>query len=194
MSGIVAACGESANPTTPAAACTADVRAPGTFRQLEVLLPLGMIERSPDLLDSGANCTPAALGSYTAHGIIELRFAGATWDQGNGDATVVAIVEAGPIGPPLQVAWVEEFYTVGAINARHTGDVKTSRPTMRGAGPVFRLETLNDLSLQTVVVWPSGQLVHVVIVATTVGPNASREAHDQRVEIAVEVAAAVPIP
>ena len=194
MSGIVAACGESANPTTPAAACTADVRAPGTFRQLEALLPLGMIERSPDLLDSGWSCSSAALGSYTAHGIGELRFAGATWDYSNGDATVVAILEGGPLGPPLEVAWVEEFYTVGAINARHTGDVKTSRPTMRGAGPVFRLETLNDLSLQTVVVWPAGRQMHVVIVATTVDPNASREAHDQRVDLAVEVAAAVPIP
>ena len=194
VASIVAACGPSASPTTAGAACTTDVRAAGTIPELEALLPRGMIERSPDLLDSGVNCAPASLGSYTAHGIGQLRFAGATWDQGNGDATVVAIVEAGPSEPPLQQTWVEEFYTVGAINGRHTGDVKTSRPTMAGAGQVFRLETLNDLSLQTVVVWAAGARAHVVIVATTVDPNASRADHDQRVAIAVEVAAGVPIP
>jgi len=59
---------------------------------------------------------------------------------------------------------------------------------------VFRLETVNDLSLQTVVIWPAGQLVRVVIVATTIRPDASRAAHDERVAIAVEVAAGVPVP
>ena len=152
-----------------------------------------MIERSPDALDSGANCTPGALGSYSAHGIGELRFAGATWDYGNGDATVTAILATASDQPKLQTAWVEEFYTIGAINGRHTGEVKQSRPTMAGAGPVFRLETLNDLSLQTVVIWPAGPYTRVVIVATTVDPNASREDHDQRVAIAVEVAASMPI-
>jgi hypothetical protein len=191
---VAAACGPSASPTSAGAMCSTDVRAGGTIPALEALLPRGMIERSPDLLDSGVNCTPASLGSYTAHGIAQLRFAGATWDQGKGNATVVAIVEAGPSGPPLQPTWVEEFYTVGAINGRHTGDVKTSRPTMPGAGQVFRLETLNDLSLQTVVVWAAGARAHVVIVATTVDPNASRADHDQRVAIAVEVAAGVAIP
>jgi hypothetical protein len=65
---------------------------------------------------------------------------------------------------------------------------------MPGAGTVFRLETLNNLSLQTVVVWPDGADVWVVIVATTVDPNASRAAHDQRVEAAVAAAAAMPAP
>jgi hypothetical protein len=65
---------------------------------------------------------------------------------------------------------------------------------MTGAGEVYRLETLNDLSLQTVVIWPTAPYVHVVIVATQVAPGASREDHDQRVAIAVEVAAGVPIP
>ena len=65
---------------------------------------------------------------------------------------------------------------------------------MPGAGLVFRLETLNNLSLQTVVVWPDGPDVWVVIVATTVDPSASRAAHDQRVEAAVADAAAMPAP
>ncbi len=191
---LAAACGGTSTPTPtpPGASCLADTRAPGTFKQLEALLPRGMIERSPDSLDSGANCTTASLGSYASHGIGELRFAGATWDYGRGDATVAAVVTGAPIGPSLQLAWVEEFYTVGAVNGRHTGEVKTSRPTMAGAGQVFRLETVNDLSLQTVVIWPAGQFVRVIIVATTIGPDASRAAHDQRVEVAVEVAAGAP--
>ncbi|MEO5703819.1 MAG: hypothetical protein ABIZ52_02145 [Candidatus Limnocylindrales bacterium] len=194
LTSLTAACGGAPAPTTLGAACLTDSRAPGAFPHLEALLPRGMIERSPDTVDSGANCTAASLGTYTSHGIDELRFAGATWDYGKGDATVVAILEGAPIGPALTLPWVEEFYTVGAVNGRHTGEVKTSRPTMPGAGPVFRLETVNDLSLQTVVIWPAGQLVRVVIVATTIGPDASRAAHDERVGIAVEVAAGVPIP
>jgi hypothetical protein len=189
-----AACGEQSNPATLGAACVTDVRAPGTFPALEGLLPRGMIERTPDALDSGANCTKASLGTYASRGITELRFAGATWDYGDGDATVVAILQAGPAGAALQTSWVEEFYTAGAVNGRHTGEVKTTRPTMPGAGMVFRLETVNDLSLQTVVIWPAGQLVRVVIVATTIDPDASRAAHDQRVATAVEVAAGVPVP
>jgi hypothetical protein len=152
-----------------------------------------MIERSPTTLDSGWNCADASLGSYTAHGIHTIWFAGATWDNGGGDATVAAILASGDGEPPLQTAWVEEFYTIGAINGRHTGDVTTTHPTMAGAGNVFRLETLNDLSLQTVVIWPAAPYVRVVIVATTVSPDASRADHEQRVATAVEVAAAVPI-
>ena len=173
-------------------ACPADVRAPRVFPDLEALLPLGMIERSPDSVDSGANCTLTSLGSYSSHGITELRFAGATWDYGGGDATVVAIL-ASP-GPALEAGWVEEFYTIGAVNGRHIDEVTTTRPAMAGAGNVFRLEVINDLSLQTVVIWPAGQYVRVVIVATNVAPNASRDEHNRRVETAVEVAAAVPVP
>ncbi len=194
LSIVATACGGPPGPTPIGATCQTDSRAPGTFPELEAVLPRGMIERSPDAVDSGANCTEASLTTYRSHGIRELRFAGATWDYGNGDATVAAVVRAGASGVPLQLPWVEEFYTTGAVNGRHTGEVKTTRPTMPGAGQVFRLETVNDLSLQTVVVWPAGQLVRVVIVATTIRPDASRAGHDERVAIAVEVAAGVPVP
>jgi hypothetical protein len=192
---LVAACGGTTGTPAPSGGgCTADVKAPGTFPDLEALLPLGMIERSPDTVDSGLNCTPASLGTYVSHGLAELRFAGATWDYGNGNATVVAVLGRMAIdAASLDVAWVEEFYTAGALAAKHTEDIKTSRPTMAGAGQVFRLEALNDLSLQTVVIWSAAPYVRVVIVATTVNPDASRAEHDQRVATAVEVAAAVPI-
>jgi len=151
-----------------------------------------MIELSPTTLDSGWNCSRAALGSYVAHGVTKLAFAGATWDYGAGNATVAAILALD--SGPLEVAWVEEFYTAGAVAARHTKDVKTDRPRYEGAGQVFRLETINDLSLQTVVIWPSAPYVHVVIVATEVSPDADRTDHDERLRVAVEVTAAVPTP
>jgi hypothetical protein len=192
----LAACGGANGSAAPAGSgCSADTKSPGTFAVLEALLPKQLDGRSPDLVDSGANCTAAALGTYTTHGISELQFAGATWDGSNGDGTVIALMSTpAPAQPALHVAWVEEFYTAGAQNATHTENITTTRPSMPGAGIVFRLETLNNLSLQTVVVWPDGPDVWVVIVATTVEPNASRAAHDQRVEAAVAAAAAMPAP
>lgn len=192
---VVVACGGSAIPgSSNGGSCAGDIRAAGTFPDLEALLPRGMIEASPTTVDSGANCTRAALGSYTSHGIGELRFAGATWDYGDGEATVVAVFATPAAGQPaLEATWVEEFYTAGAVAGRTIDDVRTTRPVMRGAGQVFRLEVINNLSLQTVVIWPAEPYVRVVIVATNVEPNASRADHDQRVEMAVEVAAAVPV-
>ncbi|HYK96167.1 MAG TPA: hypothetical protein VE011_09930 [Candidatus Dormibacteraeota bacterium] len=171
------------------------MKAPGSFTTLEALLPKQLDGAAPNLVDSGANCTAGALGTYADHGISQLHFAGATWDGSNGDGTVIAIMSTqGLPEPAVQTAWVEEFYTAGAQHASHTENITTTRPSMPGAGIVFRLETLNNLSLQTVVVWPDGADVWVVIVATTVDPNASRAAHDQRVLAAVAAAAAMPAP
>jgi hypothetical protein len=194
LSIVVGACGALGPTSTPNPACpTGDVRAAKALPQLEQLLPRGMIERSPTTLDSGWNCSEAALGSYVSHGVSKLDFAGATWDAGNGNGVVTAILALD--SGPLDAAWVEEFYTSGAIAGKHTGDVKTDRPTYEGAGHVFRLETINDLSLQTVVIWPAGPYVHLVIVATQVSPDAVRADHDQQVKTAVEVAAAAtPVP
>jgi hypothetical protein len=189
-----AACG-TFDPSFPATStCPNEAQAPGTFPDLEALLPRGMIERSPDELDSGWHCAAEALGTYAAHGVRELRFAGATWDYSDGDATVAAVFTTAPGEPPLQPAWVEEFYQLGALSGRRIENVETSRPSLGDAGPVWRLDALNDLSLQTIVVWPAGQVVRVVIVATQVAPGASRDDHDQRVATAVDVAPAVPVP
>jgi hypothetical protein len=194
---FAAACGGATGSAPPSGAgCAADVKAAGTFPSLEALLPRTLDGRAPTLVDSGASCTPGALGTYATHAVSELRFAGATWQGDNGDGTVIALMSTPtPAQPALQVAWVEEFYTAGAHNAAHTENITTTRPSMPGAGLVFRLETLNNLSLQTVVVWPAGaSSVWVVIAATTVDPNASRTAHDQRVAAAVAAAAAMSVP
>ena len=190
-----AGCGRTTSPA-PSGCADGDTRAPGALPQLEALLPRGMVERSPDTLDSGVNCSPASLDTYAAHGVGALAFAGATWDEGGGDATVVAVLaNADPAGPVLRAPWAEEFYATGARRSTKTENIKIDSPTMPAAGAaVWRLETLNELSLQTVVVWPAEPYVHVVIVATRVEPGASRTEHDQRVEIAVEQAAAVPLP
>ncbi len=96
---------------------------------------------------------------------------------------------ATPAGQPLlESTWVEEFYTAGAFAGRNIENIDTSRPNVPGVGIVFRLDTLNNLSQQSVVVWPAETYVHVVIVATDVASGASRDDHDERVRVAVEVA------
>lgn len=183
--------------TSPSASggCS-DVRAPGAVRELESTLPRALHERAPDVVDSGWNCTTQALGTYASHGMHTLWFAGATWDEGGGNATVIAVLSTGVDAgePALQAAWVEEFYETGARASSKTENIEVLRPAMTGAGEVFRLETLNELSLQTVVVWPDPPHVRVVIVATRVAPGASRTEHDLRVDDAVIVAAGAPVP
>ncbi|MEO7229667.1 MAG: hypothetical protein ABIZ30_03630, partial [Candidatus Limnocylindrales bacterium] len=55
----------------------------------------------------------------------------------------------------------------------------------------YRLDTLNKLSLQTVIVWGDGSDVRVVLVATSVDPSASRAAHEDLVARAVAETMAV---
>ena len=177
---------------TPLGPCGDDARAPGGFPELEVLLPAALPAggRAPDGVDSGRSCSEAALGTLKSHGVTELRFAGATWREGDSDGTVIAVL-ATPGGVPLlDEAWVEEFYEAGAAAGKKTDNIETSQPTMDGAGAVFRIDTLNDLSFQTVVTWQTAGLTHVVIVATDVSPTADRAAHDRRVGTAVATAAA----
>jgi hypothetical protein len=186
--GILGGCAASASPAP--GACV-DTRAPGTNRSLEARLPARLGDATPTTVDSGANCSADALTTLQAHGVTELDFAGATWDAGNGVATSIAVL-ALPAAAPLPVAWVEEFYEVGARSGKKTDNVAVTRPTFPGVGTVYRLDALNDLSFQSVVVWPDGPIVRVAIVASPVNPSASRAEHDSRVEAAVQAAAQAP--
>jgi hypothetical protein len=191
--GILVACGQSGASFDPASPCTADVRMAGAFPELERLVPTKVGDLAASHVDSGRSCTSAALSTYAAHGISELRFAGATWDEGGGNGTAIAIVATPPAQPVLEQDWVEEFYRTGALGSTKTENVSATRPTIDGT-TVYRLETLNDLSLQTVLVWSangSGE-IHVVIVATQVQPNASRDAHNARVVRALAASKAAP--
>ena len=173
--------------------CPSEPRAAGTMPDLEAQLPKELIAlgsndppRAPTTVDSGWSCLDKSLGTYAAHGVERLEFAGATWDEGRGNATVTAIVRTPTSDPPLEAAWVEEFYETSARATQRVSNIETVRSNMAGAGAVWRMDALNDLSLQTIVVWPADAGVHVVIVASTVEPGASRDAHDLRVEAAVD--------
>jgi len=151
---------------------------------------------APTSVDSGRNCSDAALGTLTEHGVHELRFGGATWDLGGGAGTSIAVL-ALPQGQ-LPLAWAEEFYLAGAINASKTNNVKSSHPSVTGVPDAFRVDALNDLSQQAIVLWQLGDDVRIVVVATHVDPNASMAAHEARVADAIAAALAaspgIPVP
>lgn len=193
---LVAACGTAAAPAGPLGPCgadKADATSIGGFPELERLVPTALEGRAPDVVNSGRSCSDKALGSLVTHGVHELRFGGATWNRGQTEATVVAVLATPSDQPVLQQPWIEEFYTAGAVRGTKTDNVTTTRPTMDPVGQVFRLDALNDLSQQTVVTWNESGLVHVVIVVTEVGPTASLADHDARVAAAVAIAT-VPGP
>ena len=183
---VIAACGAFGPTFSPSGPCLADGRAPGAYPDLEAQVPKSINGRSATTIDSGRDCSADALGSLASHAVHEVRFAGATWDEGNANGVSIAVLALPDRAFPI--AWAEEFYQAGAETGKHTGNIETDRPTYPGAGPVFRLDTLNDLSFQTVVVWPDGSLARVVIVATQVDPNASRAVHDARVAEAIGAA------
>lgn len=97
------------------------------------------------------------------------------------------------------MAWIEEFYETGARTASKTDNVTTSRPGFPGVGATFRVDALNDLSYQSIVVWADDLRVRVAIVASPVSPSASMADHDSQVAAAMTIAATftsspLPVP
>jgi hypothetical protein len=177
---VVSACaGARFDPSGP---CTADGRAPGAYPELERLIPDRFDGAAPTVLDSGRNCSAAALGSLASHQVGELRFAGGQWHRGDRSGVTMAVLNS-PTG--LDAAWVGEFYESSARVARHTENVSAG-PARIGSVDAFRIETLNDqTSFQTVVVWAGKSAIKVVIVASDVNEVGSRTAHDEIVGRAV---------
>jgi hypothetical protein len=188
---LATGCGVGGASFSTTGPCLADGRAAGAYPELEALVPTTFGGKAPTSLDSGRNCSEKALGSLVAHGVKELRFGGATWDAGGGAGTSIAVL--GLPDESLPVAWIEEFYEAGARTASKTDNVTTSRPTFGSTGPTFRVDALNDLSFQSIVVWAAGPLVRVVIVASPVSPSASMTDHDAQVDAALAAAAPVPV-
>ena len=184
-----AGCTGTAATFDPAGPCVLDGRAPGAYPDLEARLPGLLAGEAPDSVDSGRNCSDGALGSLVSHDLREIRFAGATWDLGGGRG-ISSVVFAAALDLPA--AWVAEFYEIGARTAKRTDNIETSRPAFEGAGETWRLDTLNDLSLQSVVTWGDGGIVRVVLVATPAAPDASRQAHDELVAAAVRASVEAP--
>jgi hypothetical protein len=183
---VVSACGSAGASIGPLGACGDDARGSGAYPDIEALLPTSLDGRAPDRVDSGRSCSATALSTYASHGIGEVRYAGATWTEGAQDGTVIADFVAGPGQPQLDQTWVQEFYEAGARASTKTENIEITMPQLPEGGRYWRLQTLNDLSLQTVAVWGGGPgTVHVVIVATQVQPGASRANHDERVDRAI---------
>ena len=185
----LAGCAGSKTTFDPSGSCGADGRAAGAYPDLEAKVPTSFEGKAPSSLDSGRHCSEAALGSLIVHGVSEVDYAGATWDLGGGTGISSAIFRLP--GRNLPAAWIAEFYDIGARTAKRTENIATSSPTIEGAGVVYRLDTLNNLSLQTIIVWGDGSYVRVVLVATSVDPSATRSAHDDLVARTVAATTAV---
>lgn len=178
---LVAACsGAPAATFDPSASCGADGRAAGAYPDLEARLPTSFEGAVPATIDSGRHCSEAALGSLIAHKVSNVQYAGAVWDLGGGTGISSAIFRLP--GADLPADWISEFYDIGARTAKRTENIETSSPTIPSVGQIFRLDTLNDLSLQTVLVWQDGPFVRVVLIGTPVSPGATRTAHDDLVD------------
>jgi hypothetical protein len=181
----VTGCGAATATFDPSGPCVVDGQTPGAYPDLESRLPVALDGDQPTTVDSGRTCTEAGLGSLVDHDVAALTFAGSTWDLGD-QRYVTSVVFVTP-GDDLPAAWIAEFYELGARSGKKTSNVETSRPTFEGAAEARRLDALNDLSFQTVVSWQDGEAVRSVLVATEVGPDASRDAHDELVALAVRM-------
>jgi hypothetical protein len=172
----LAGCGPATSPTTsfdPASACTTDGRFAGAYPDLEALLPAEFEGKPPATVDSGRNCTPAALGTLAGAGIDGVRFAGATWPMGGTSGLTVAVFE----GDGLDAATMLAFYEHGAAQANRTEKQVTSDTSVGGVG-ARRLDVLgSDGTGQTIVAWPGDVPDRVnVLLAADVGDAKVTEA------------------
>lgn len=174
-------CGGGAKSFDPASSCTTDGRYPGAYPDLEAAVPPMLGDRAPDRLDSGRSCTAAALGTLQAHGVTELRFAGGLWERGSRSGTTLVVFDT-PAG--LDARWLAEFYEASARAARKTEAINTSDVDVHGSAG-RRLDTLNDDSYQTVVVWTRGGRVVATVVASDVREAGTRQTHEAAVATAI---------
>jgi hypothetical protein len=158
---LFAACGGGPAPSfDPAGQCSTDGRAPGSYPDLEALVPKSYQGVPPGTLDSGRNCTVTNLGALASLGISEVRFAGGTWSFGAERAAVLAVFRTHGLSAEALAA----FYADSARAAARTQVVATSAPKISGRQGQ-RLDTVTGERTQTVVVWPAAvpDVVNVVI-------------------------------
>jgi hypothetical protein len=185
---LIVGCSTGGPAFDPAGPCTTDGQVAGAYPILEALVPKQLAGRGPDRLDSGRSCSESALATLKAHGVTELRFGGGLWELGKNSGTALVVFDS-PV--PLQSDWLAELYEAGARAARNTSDIKSSTLQL-GAARAFRLDTLNDDSYQTVVVWTAGSHVVAALVGSSVHEVPSRDAHEQRVGDALTALGANP--
>jgi hypothetical protein len=174
---VAVGCGSGGGSFDPASPCTTDGRYPGAYPDLEAVVPRAVGGRVADRLDSGRNCTAATLGTLEGHAVHELRFAGGLWERGSRSGTTLVVFDA---PGRLEAAWLAEFYEAGARAARKTEAIDTIDVEVHGER-ARRLDTLNDDSYQTVVVWNQGPRVVAVLVGSDVREAGTRESHEAAV-------------
>ncbi len=153
---VLAGCsGPPASSFDPNGLCTTDGSAPGAYPELEARIPKTFHDAPPGTLDSGRNCSPAAMGSLAAAGIPELRFGGGTWSFGAERTAALAVFTA----PGLTADMVGDFYASSADSSGRTQILSQTSPTIAGRH-ARRLDTKTSERLQSVVVWPSADPRH----------------------------------
>jgi len=154
--------------------CTVDGKAPGSYPDLEAMVPRQYRGAAPETLDSGRDCSAASLGSLASKGIKEMRYAGGTWTFGAERALVIAVFRA----DGLDADELANFYADGASANSRTTITGEAKPTVAGR-PGYRLDTTTSERTQTVVTWPSAQpnVVNVVI---------SNDLPDARIQDAID--------
>jgi hypothetical protein len=177
----LAACTAPFDPTGP---CTSDGSAPGSYPELEAVVPKAYQGNPPQDLDTGRACTAAGLGSYASHGVKELRFAGATWKTGDQSGVSLAVL-TDQDGPPLDASWVVEFYETTARSGKNVQSVET-HPFQIGAIEARKIDVLNGDSYQSVVVWPRDGRIAVALIADFVTEIQTKDAHEKVVKTAVD--------
>jgi hypothetical protein len=165
---MLAGCGgglaASFDPTGP---CTMDGQAPGAYPDLEARIPATLLDAKPTKVDSGRHCSAEALGSLSAAGFKEVRFAGGTWSFGAERAAALAVFTA----PGLTADAMAEFYLAGASAAARTNLLAGTAVTLAGR-PGHRLDTETGDRMQTVEVWPAAVPDTVNVVITNDLPDA----------------------
>jgi hypothetical protein len=175
----------SANAFDPTGPCTADGAKPGSYPELEALVPTKFRGGPPTALDSGRTCTKAGLATLAGHAIEELRFAGGTWNTGTDSGVSLAVFTAAK-GPPLDPAWLVEFYETGARAGKNVTSVETTDYSVGGDIAGRRIDVLNGESFQTIVLWQHGETVAVALAGDFIRDIQTREAHDKVVREAVD--------
>jgi hypothetical protein len=179
---VVAGCGSTFDPTGP---CTADGSAPGAYPELEAAVPGLFRDAKPSDLDSGRACTPAGLGPLAGHGVKELRFAGGTWSTGT-DSGISLAVFTNTDGPPLDPAWLTEFFESGARAGKNVTSVDTSDYPVAPGVTGRRIDVLNGESYQSIVVWEQDSHVAAALIGNFIREIQTKEAHDVVVRDAVD--------
>jgi hypothetical protein len=171
---LVACSGGTPPSFDPTGPCTTDGRAPGSYPDLEALVPQRYRGAPPQTLDSGRNCTVVNLGALSTLGITEVRFAGGTWTFGGERAVVLAVFKTKGLTSEALAA----FYAQSANAAARTTITGQSAPEIAGR-PGRRLDTTTGERTQTVVVWPAAapDSVNVVI---------SNDLPDERIQDAID--------